>query len=78
MLSLAKAIAFVTVQQSPMEPPGPKGPATPRPPLGGGFSPARAGAGLSRTRAVFVFGGQVTHGQGEAVPRLFPPENRGS
>jgi len=47
-------------------------------PLGGRFSPARSGAGLSRSWVAGGSGGSVLHGRGEAVPRLFPPEWGGS
>src|SRR5690606_15966180 len=72
--ALAKAGAFATVQRFRIDRPGPQGPASARPALGGRFSPAGSGAGLIRSRADMFPVDMLRTGGGEAVPRLLPPD----
>ena len=53
---MAKAIAFATARHFNQDRPGPQGPASARPALGGRFSPAGSGAGLTGFRAAAVSG----------------------
>src|SRR5690606_5616949 len=56
------------------EPAGcPKHPASARPALGGRYSPAGSGAGLSGLLLIGLQGEPSRAGGGEAVPRLIPP-----
>ncbi|GGH51304.1 hypothetical protein GCM10011341_14860 [Frigidibacter albus] len=73
-VDLAKAIAFAMPCPLHWLRTGLKGPASARPAPGGRFSPARSGAVLNRSRVASGSGREVSHGRGEAMPRLLPPE----